>query len=518
MAVVHALVSSMIVLCACSSGDATESAIGETGHEDSAPSVDTSGRDIDIDGDGHDDEAEGGDDCDDTNDGIHPGAADPCGGVDWDCDGDEPGCAPGVVSLAEAHGTLAPESASATGLSAALADVDGDGHADLIAAFDEIEDDVYDSKVAVVLMPVYGDIPEASVSARLGGEGGRDYSSVSASGADVTGDGVVDLVMGASVANVVDVYSGDTLAAGTASSPDATVYGSDDQLSGLGLDLALGDANGDGEMSLYVSALGLAAIVAGPIADGTTVHSASLVEFTVDGDDPPLGRAVTAADVDGDGRDELIVCAQYDPTSSRSDIYVIDGSRRGALALGDEDVRLSAEVDARELGGAGYDLAAGDTDGDGYADLVVGAPFGGAEGHGVVMLLAGPFDAEMSLAASTATLSAPSSGVLFGIALAMADTDGDDLVDVLVGAYGSDEGAGAAALFHGPFAGAVELASDPAGRWFAGAAEGDRAGTSVALGDADGDGMADVAVTAPFRDATGTDSGLVALFYSTIGY
>jgi hypothetical protein len=43
----------------------------------------------DLDGDGHDDEAYGGSDCDDDDDDVHPGATEECNGRDDDCDGQE---------------------------------------------------------------------------------------------------------------------------------------------------------------------------------------------------------------------------------------------------------------------------------------------------------------------------------------------------------------------------------------------------------------------------------------------
>jgi hypothetical protein len=80
----------LLLLAACGTPkpDSPSDTPRETGAEDSVPEVDDTGdtgtpTPVDADADGFDTTT----DCDDTNASIHPGASDPCDGVDQDCDG-----------------------------------------------------------------------------------------------------------------------------------------------------------------------------------------------------------------------------------------------------------------------------------------------------------------------------------------------------------------------------------------------------------------------------------------------
>jgi hypothetical protein len=145
-------------------------------------------------------------------------------------------------------------------------------------------------------------------------------------------------------------------------------------------------------------------------------------------------------------------------------------------------IRSSADADAALLGGAQGDLfgdnaaATGDVDGDGKPDAWLGAK-GALEDAGAGWLFAGP-----PAGAPVAVRTGEAPGDFAGGGLAGAsDVDGDGRADVLIGAKLSDrgaEGAGAAWLLRGPLAGEASLLSADA--VFTGDLPGDEAGGSLA--------------------------------------
>jgi hypothetical protein len=169
--------------------------------------------------------------------------------------------------------------------------------------------------------------------------------------------------------------------------------------------------------------------------------------------------------------------------------------------------------------GAGFGRAApaGDVNGDGHDDLIVGAPLD--DSGGLDAGRASVYSGSDGVVLFQFNGSGP--GDLFGSSCAGAgDVDGDGHDDLIVGAPQTNVlfGRGYARLFSG--------ASGAVLRTFTGAAAGDRFGATVAgAGDLNGDGRDDVLVGAPQHDGGGTDAGAVTAFsgangcalYSTTG-
>jgi hypothetical protein len=165
---------------------------------------------------------------------------------------------------------------------------------------------------------------------------------------------------------------------------------------------------------------------------------------------------------------------------------------------------------------AGWAVAAGDADGDGVDDVLVGA-FGersAGSNAGAAYLVLGPASGTTDLSAADAKLLGENASDYAGYSVVMGDVDGDGSDDLLVGATLHSEGGtrgGIAYLVLGPVHGTRSLYEADAR--FIGEAANDRAGESVAVGDIDGDGIEDVLVGAPLGDTAGSDAGAVYLVH-----
>jgi hypothetical protein len=205
------------------------------------------------------------------------------------------------------------------------------------------------------------------------------------------------------------------------------------------------------------------------------------------------------------------------------------GGAGGTFTLSAADLSFVGE-NASDNSGRSV-ASAGDVDGDGLSDLLIGAygnDDGGPEAGKSYLFLGssiasgGTFD----LSAADASFVGENGGSWqnpgdhSGVSVASAgDVDGDGLSDLLIGAYGNDEGdnnAGKSYLFLGSSiaaGGTFDLSAADAS--FVGENADDYSGSSVAsAGDVDGDGLSDLLIGAPYNADGGSNAGKAYLVLS----
>jgi len=428
---------------------------------------------------------------------------------------------------------------------ASAGDVNGDGFDDIIVGLPYTD---HGQGTAYVVFGTDQGFPTDLTLSSLDGTNGFKIENTSpdhhlgmsvAGAGDINGDGFADLIVSAPIpsSNPYDYsYGASYVVFGTDSGFDATIDVADlDGANGFAIDAPFpfvvstvagaGDVNGDGFDDLILGVYGL-----GPYNEALTYvvfgtdagFPAHIDPGAVNGDDGFLIRAngsfmglgTAAGDVNGDGNGDLIVAGNHPGQA-----YVVFGQTSFYASIDVSDLDGSngfALTGIDGLSGIYGDLSvasAGDVNGDGFDDVIVGSYYASPNGKYsgasyVVFGKASGFAANIDVSTLDGTNGFKIDGVAknnaSGISVAGAgDVNGDGFDDILIGAPGTTTDgiyAGSAYVLFGKasgFAAEVQLASLNGDNGFRidGVSSYDGTGLIVAsAGDVNNDGYSDILV------------------------
>ncbi len=325
------------------------------------------------------------------------------------------------------------------------------------------------------------DIALGNQDVTVTGAGRGDYLSIALASSDVDGDGVSDLLLGASGVDGPTINRGEAGAVYVVlgskdlpalielgkRQPYLTIWGAQpaDLLPNY---LAAGDVDGDGKAELIAGAPSAGRPTAGglpsgevyiidvPDAPGSEIDLASDQGFTrlrgaaaLDG----FGFFVAAADVDDDGREDVIIGARdadgpNDSRNNAGEVHLLLGQEHFPSFIDLAQTALDVTISGPQTAGSlGFTVASGDVNGDGMPDLLAGAPIGdgcglGAEDAGEAYVIFGrsswPRTLDLAEGEYDLSLFGSEAGDELGFSLAAGDVDGDGRDDILAGALQAD--------------------------------------------------------------------------------
>ena len=483
-------------------------------------------------------------DCNDDDASVHPGAEESCNGQDDDCDGetDDDDAVDAWRWYQDDDGdgygdpdawTMACDQPEGYVGSSDASDCD-DGDASIYPGAGEECRDLVDNDCDGLpgTCRLEGDQVWDITSLRVqGGSAGDGTGQAMVGGMDLTGDGHADLTLGADgwdggPRGMVAIFAGPFEKGDNVqmASAHTTLDGSSAE-PGAGRSLAvMGDMDGHGQTWLAVgaapqtpegTAAGAVYLLRGPFSADTIELAATaevVLDFAAEGD--ALGSALASGlDATGNGYPDLAVGAPG----------VMDDAGELLFFEGPISAFASRESAAGIVQGDAADDCLGthlalvpDMNGDGLAELAVGAPYAGSSNQGEVLLFLSPLGTSFDRSSADQSYTGEAMNDLLGTVAAAGDVDADGRGDLLLSApYGSEDQAGVVYLLLR--ASSLVSTVGNAEATIEGSVAGGTLGTGLAgLDDFDADGRSDLLLGAPKVDVPESDAGACYLFYGEV--
>ncbi|MCF2494591.1 FG-GAP-like repeat-containing protein [Dyadobacter chenhuakuii] len=408
-----------------------------------------------------------------------------------------------------------------------LGDVNGDGYSDVIVGAPMYDKGQADEGAGFIYHGSAGGIGLAAAMILEADQAGAQYGYSLAGAGDVNGDGYNDVIIGAYAYDngqtnegAAFVYHGSAIGI----AKNAAIFFESNQINAqFGWAVATaGDVNGDGYSDIiigsYLYDYGQANEGAAFIYQGSAQGiKTGAIRLESNQAEARLGISVACAgDVNGDGYSDIMIGIwQYDKGESNEGAVVVHHGSANGITTTAASTLESNQADAG-LGWAAK--SAGDVNGDGYSDIIIGANGydKGQADEGVAFVWLGMAE---GVAATPILLEMNQGHALFGWSVSNAgDVNGDGFSDIIIGADGFDNGQsdeGAAFIFHGSTTGininaTTQLESNRTHALL---------GKSVSsAGDINGDGYGDVIVGAIGYSNGEAYEGAAFIFYgSTTG-
>ncbi|MEO6540218.1 MAG: integrin alpha, partial [Ferruginibacter sp.] len=422
---------------------------------------------------------------------------------------------------------------------ASAGDVNGDGYSDVIIGAEYYDDgaNFQEGRAFVYHGSASGLLASPNSTPDDANQAGVYFGRSVASAGDVNGDGYSDVVVGAT--NFQDganggegrafVYHGS--ASGISATPNSLLDDANQAGANFGASVSCaGDINGDGYSDVIIGAIyyddganneeGRAFVYHGSAA-GLLASPSSILD-DANQEEADFGCSVASAgDVNGDGYSDVIVGAHGSSgglTLVEGVAYIYHGSAAGLSATPASTRSDSNQIDALY---GNCVASAGDVNGDGYSDVIVGASGyndGSNNDEGRAFVYHGSVSG-ISATPNSLLDDANQAYAFFGVEVACAgDVNGDGYSDVIIGAYGYDDGGnsneGRGYVHYGSSSGlstSIGRVLDDANQAFA------SYGVSVAsAGDVNGDGYSDVIIGAKqFDDGANADEGRAFVYHGS---